>query len=298
MRLRTAKPSTHLHLSITPTAHHYRRLASFTVPLASTEMLIFFFVLLRPTWPRPPSRVHAPPCSPRLASRVTTVCIENPDPQAKSVIPPTSAAKCGCLRSMPEQVTQLGRRDRHQAIRRRRPQKATVFQTLREQARALPVVPDHLQQVAAASAEAEQMSAQRVAAQHLLHLERQARKALPHVGVPRGQPDPYAGRNGDHRRRLVLASALSSADTVDASTDLHPTAGRELDLDRARLLRRRHWQRWSCCLRHGRNCYRAERDGRRRTFAALAATGTAAWHVSRLRAQPPRPPHPAPVPPR
>ena len=164
--------------------------------------------------------------------------------------------------------------------------------------RTLAVVPDHLQQVAATSSEAKQMSAQRVAAQHLLHLERQARKALPHVGVPRGQPDPYAGRNGDHRRRLVLASALSSADTVDASTDLHPTAGRELDLDRARLLRRRHWQRWSCCLRHGRNCYRAERDGRRRTFAALAATGTAAWHVSRLRAQPPRPPHPAPVPPR
>ena len=95
-----------------------------------------------------------------------------------------------------QQVTELRRRDRHHAIRRRRPQKATAFQTLREQARALAIVPDHLQQVAAAAPKAKQMSAQRVAVQHLLHLERQARKALPHVGVPRGQPDPYAGRNG------------------------------------------------------------------------------------------------------
>jgi DNA invertase Pin-like site-specific DNA recombinase len=41
-------------------------------------------------------------------------------------------------------------------------------------------MPDYLQQVAAAAPKAEQMSAQRVAAQHLLHLEGQARKALPH----------------------------------------------------------------------------------------------------------------------
>src|SRR6516225_4114241 len=63
------------------------------------------------------------------------------------------------------------------------------------------------------------MSAQRVAAQHLLHLEGQARKALPQVGVPGGQPDSHAGRNGNHRRRLVFASALSSAATVEASTE-------------------------------------------------------------------------------
>jgi hypothetical protein len=117
-----------------------------------------------------------------------------------------------------QKITQLGRRDRHHAIRRRRPQKATVLQTLHEQARTLAVVPDHLQKVAATSPEAKQMSTQRVAAQHLLHLERQAGEALPHVGVPRGQPDPHAGRNGDHRRRLVLASALSTADTVEVST--------------------------------------------------------------------------------
>ena len=92
-----------------------------------------------------------------------------------------------------QKVTELRRRDRHHAIRRRWPQKPPPFQTLREQARTLAVVPDHLQQIAAPSAEAEQMSTQRVATQHLLHLERQAGKALPHVGVPRRQPHPHAG---------------------------------------------------------------------------------------------------------
>src|ERR1700734_2652469 len=37
--------------------------------------------------------------------------------------------------------------------------------------------------------------------------------------VPRRQPHSYAGRNWKHRRRLVFASALSSADTVEESTD-------------------------------------------------------------------------------
>jgi hypothetical protein len=125
-----------------------------------------------------------------------------------------------------QQVTELRGRDRHHAIRRRWPQKASPFQTLREQARTLAIVPDHLQQVAATAPEAKQMSAQRVAAKHLLHLKGQTRKALPHVGVPGGQPYPHAGRNGNHRRRLVFASALISADTIEASTDPVIASGR------------------------------------------------------------------------
>src|SRR5271163_2340691 len=46
-----------------------------------------------------------------------------------------------------------------------------------------------------------------------------SRAARAHVGVPSGQPYPYAGRNWNHRRRLVFASPLISADTVEASTD-------------------------------------------------------------------------------
>jgi hypothetical protein len=65
---------------------------SFKVPLASTGVPVFFLVLLPPTWPPPPSRVHAPPCSPRLASRVTTVCIENPGDQLVSCHEPSRIA--------------------------------------------------------------------------------------------------------------------------------------------------------------------------------------------------------------
>src|SRR5271169_5917113 len=148
-------------------------------------------------------------------SRAVTPTMEShPSPSARKKALSHRCRPPRLLRMSPinarQQVTELRRRDRHHPIRRRWPQKASPFQTLREQARTLAVVPDHLQQVAAASPEAKQMSAQRVAAQHLLHLEGQARKALPHVGVPSGQPYPYAGRNWNHRRRLVLASALST----------------------------------------------------------------------------------------
>src|ERR1700722_666025 len=39
------------------------------------------------------------------------------------------------------------------------------------------------------------------------------------ANVITAKPHPHSGRDGDHRRRLVLASALRSADTVEASTD-------------------------------------------------------------------------------
>ena len=49
---------------------------------------------------------------------------------------------------------------------------STPFQSLREQACALAVMPNHLQEVAAATAKAKQMAAQRIAPKHLLNLQR------------------------------------------------------------------------------------------------------------------------------
>ena len=97
-----------------------------------------------------------------------------------------------------KQVTELRRGDRHRAVGRARPQEAAPFQPLREQAGSLTVMPDHLQQVASATTKAKQLSAQRIAPQYLLHLQRQARKALPHVGVAGRQPYPHAARNRNH----------------------------------------------------------------------------------------------------
>src|SRR3982074_3793601 len=80
-----------------------------------------------------------------------------------------------------QQITELGRGDRHRAVDRARPQEAAPFQPLREQAGSLAVMPDHLQQVASATTKAKQPSAQRIAPQYLLHLQRTACQALPHV---------------------------------------------------------------------------------------------------------------------
>jgi hypothetical protein len=55
--------------------------------------------------------------------------------------------------------------------------------------------------------------------ERLLHQQRQAIKALAHVGVAGRQPNPRAARGGDHRRRLSFASAFSSAETVDTATE-------------------------------------------------------------------------------
>ena len=101
-----------------------------------------------------------------------------------------------------QQIAELRRRDRHRAIRRRRPDEAAALQPLREQAHALAVVPQHLDQAAAPAAEHEQMPAVRIAPERLLHQQRQAVKALAHVGVAGRQPHPHAARNRDHRRRL------------------------------------------------------------------------------------------------
>jgi hypothetical protein len=54
-----------------------------------------------------------------------------------------------------QQITELRGRDRHHADGRARPQETATFQSLREQAGTLAVMPDHLQQIAAPTAKAE-----------------------------------------------------------------------------------------------------------------------------------------------
>src|SRR5438477_6862905 len=131
----------------------------------------------------------------------------------------------GFLRIAPidsgQQITELGRGDRHRAVGRARPQEAAAFQPLREQAGSLAVMPDHLQQVASATTKAKQLSAQRIAPQYLLHLQRQARKALPHVGVAGRQPYPHAARNRNHdsvSSPRIIRSRLSTSTSQSTIT--------------------------------------------------------------------------------
>src|ERR1700730_14341407 len=78
-------------------------------------------------------------------------------------------------------------------------------------------MPDHLQQIAAPAPEAEQMAAQRITLQPLLHQERKAGEALPHVGMARGKPHPHPGRQRDHRARPP-DNAATAAVNVAGST--------------------------------------------------------------------------------
>ena len=89
---------------------------------------------------------------------------------------------------------------------------------LAEQAHALAIVPEHLDQSTAPAAKDEQMPAMRIEPQDLLHLQRQAVETLAHVGVAGRQPDPRARRKRDHRRRRGASTAPIAAATAAGST--------------------------------------------------------------------------------
>src|SRR6476661_2591422 len=80
-----------------------------------------------------------------------------------------------------EKVAQLCRRDRHNAVSWRRPDKTAPFQTLRKQAHPLAIMPQDLDQSAAAATKHEQMTVVGIVLERLLNLQRQAIEAAPHV---------------------------------------------------------------------------------------------------------------------
>lgn len=72
-------------------------------------------------------------------------------------------------------------------------------------------MPDDFDQVAALAAKDKQIAGMGVAAQALLHLQRQAIHPAPHVGAAHRQPHPHPRGNRDHRgpRALTTAAARS-----------------------------------------------------------------------------------------
>src|SRR5476649_2374192 len=96
-----------------------------------------------------------------------------------------STSRCrppGFLRHSPidpfEQIAHLPGADRDHPVRWRRPDEAAAFKPLGEQAHALTVVPDHLDQVTAAPPKNEEITAVWVVTQNFLDLECQAGPAL------------------------------------------------------------------------------------------------------------------------
>src|SRR5260370_37093037 len=74
-----------------------------------------------------------------------------------------------------QQIAELRRRDRDDALRCRRPDEAAALQPLREQTHALPVVPQNLDQSAATSAKDKELAAVRIALELLLHRSEERR---------------------------------------------------------------------------------------------------------------------------
>src|SRR5580700_6440032 len=115
-----------------------------------------------------------------------------------------------------QQIAELRRRDRHGSIRvlarcRRRPHEPATLQPLGKQAQALSVVPQNLDQSAAAAAEYEQVAGVGVALERLLHQQRQAIKAFAHIGMAARQPNLPPGGEWHHRPPPPLASAATVA---------------------------------------------------------------------------------------
>src|SRR5260364_132425 len=114
------------------------------------------------------------------------------------------------------QIAELGRRYRHRSVHSLWPDEAAALQPLREQAHALAVVPQHLDQAAAAAAEHKQMAAMRIALQGLLDQQRQTVEALAHVGMAGRQPNLGAGGDRDGHREPARSAAIIAV-TVAAS---------------------------------------------------------------------------------
>src|ERR1700686_2178799 len=142
----------------------------------------------------------------------------------------------GFLRHSPvdafEQITHLPGADRDDAIRRRRPDEAAAFKPLGEQAHALTVMPDHLDQVTAAAPKNEEMAAVWVLPQNFLDLECQAGPALAHIRMARGQPYPRArapGARSPAQHRQPPPQGFG----IDMAVNTQTLAARQLDLHHA-----------------------------------------------------------------
>src|SRR4051812_6234277 len=89
-----------------------------------------------------------------------------------------------------EHVGQLRRRYGNAPVRRRRPQKTALLEPLGIERHAEPVVPDNLDQIAAAPPKNIEVAGMRVPSKRLLDLQSQALHPATHIRPADRQPDP------------------------------------------------------------------------------------------------------------
>lgn len=109
-----------------------------------------------------------------------------------------------------EQHGELRLADQHLPLCRRGPHEASLLEAFAEQAGALAIPPDDLDQIAPSAAEHEQMAAEGILFEHLLGKRAETVIALAHIGDPGREPDARPRRNRDH-------AAFRSARVQDVS---------------------------------------------------------------------------------
>ncbi|MGF6425888.1 hypothetical protein ABIE91_001108 [Bradyrhizobium elkanii] len=144
----------------------------------------------------------------------------------------------GFLRVTPidpgQQIAQLRRRNRYRFTGNRWPDELSSLESFCEQAGSLAIVPDRLHKVAAATAEDEQMTAERVFVQHLLHLECQRRKASAHICVACREPHSHIPRYSNHRRPSTSRTRARASGSTCASTRMHRRLPRSISINPVR----------------------------------------------------------------
>src|SRR5919106_1761467 len=175
-----------------------------------------------------------------------------------------------------EHVAELRRSDRHDAVRRRRPEEAPALQSLGVQRAAEPVVPKNLHKMTFAAPEHKKIACMRVAAEALLHLQRQAVHATPHIGHPGRQPDPDATRNRDHRRTSARSAAVTTAGSTRPEMRTRLPFGSSISITPPAIMA-------SECGAASPVSARASSTGATSTAANAGATGTAVGRPDSVR---------------
>src|SRR3546814_14607570 len=96
-----------------------------------------------------------------------------------------------------DQHRQLRRRHHHLAVGRRRPYEPSLLQPLGEQAEALAVPPQYLEEIAAPAAEHAQMAREGTVPKRLLDTPGQAVAGPAHIGLAARPPHPPPDRNSE-----------------------------------------------------------------------------------------------------
>jgi hypothetical protein len=121
--------------------------------------------------------------------------------------------------------------DRDNAVRQRWPQETAALQSLREQARALAVMPNDLDQVTAAAPKNVEITSVRIPLQTLLNQTRKAREPAAHIGMAGRKPHPNIARSQSSAFKHVEDPRQRFRVNVCIHPDASPVA--KIDLDQS-----------------------------------------------------------------